>query len=536
MKTLFTFLLALCFGAGYAQEIVQLTNKGMVPETNSDFNPRFLTPFKDKVIFTAKASKNFGSQLFVNDGSISGTKQIAPSWITAYNNPAFVYFKGAMYFSAQDSIHGYELRKFDGDTVTLLKDIAEGKTSSQPVNGTKIRYLEFKDHLYFITTHQNGGKLWRTDGTTEGTTEFFSDPLDTGYQKIELVRADEFMLFTTGDTTVKLWKTDGTKSGTELVTTLPSYSRGIYSYKNEVYFAYYRQSGSVFAKVNLAGAITILAQPVMSNDVLYTVLKGELFIEFIDNGALKVELWKSIGSPETTSLVKSFSSTAIPSWPPAWNYFLGSTESEVILKYTPWWYPDQLWSSDGTTAGTNIICSLYGAQYKIHHDTLYIIGARDNQPEFDSQTVYYYDGLGLSELASLPSDSLQSNECSSIAYNDHALFFNGIFKNGGTRELYKVQVGNVSVSERENPSRISTYPNPLLIGGQVNIHSYNHPSSIQVYDLVGKLVLNKSFGENGLQDGTISLTSAELKNAPGEYFFILNGKGRIDHGRFTLTR
>lgn len=532
MKTLFTFLLALCFGAGYAQEIVQLTDKGFVPGTTSEFYPRFLAPFKDKVLFTGKGSR-FGYQFFMNDGTPSGTKQIAPDWVVAYSNPGFVQFKGSMYFAARDSINGNELRRFDGDTVTLLKDILPGSSGSMPLNGTNNKYQEFKEQLYFTAQDEEGVGIWRTDGTSEGTEKFHSDTSNKGFTSIEFTKIDQYLFYTIlSKDSLQLWRTDGSKAGKNLVSTLSRDSRGLRSFKNDLCFIRAESMGYSFVRMNMAGEIQVLAESVLSNDVLYAVLNDELFIEFIDHGDLSVTLWKTNGTALGTKLVKELQSTMVPSWPPPRDYFLGSTATEVILSFTPGYGGEQVWSSDGTSSGTNLICNAYRSECALYNDTLYLISSSSGG-DFDPHTVYYYDGEMLNTYASAPSDSLTANECSSITRNDNALFFNGNFKKDGYSQVYKVQVGNVGISEAKKDPSVSVYPNPMVVNGSVHISSVNKVANIEVYSITGQLVLSKTLNAN---QNTIVVTADELRSIPGEYFFILKGEKGIAHGRFSLTR
>ena len=84
------------------------------------------------------------------------------SWSKPTN---FAVFNGALYFSAEDGIHGAELMKFDGTAVSLVKDIYPGAAASSPWNLTV-----FNGKLYFSAVDAiNSRELYSSDGTEAGT-------------------------------------------------------------------------------------------------------------------------------------------------------------------------------------------------------------------------------------------------------------------------------------------------------------------------------------------------------------------------------
>ncbi len=74
----------------------------------------------------------------------------------------------ALFFTANDGIHGTELWKSDGteNGTALVKDINQGAGSSTPrslLNWNGILYFTADDGIH-------GRELWRSDGTANGTT------------------------------------------------------------------------------------------------------------------------------------------------------------------------------------------------------------------------------------------------------------------------------------------------------------------------------------------------------------------------------
>ena len=74
---------------------------------------------------------------------------------------------GALYFSANDRTHGYELWRSDGTEAgtVIVKDIYPGRDWSEPASLTDVG-----DTLYFDAYDGiHGHELWTSDGTAAGT-------------------------------------------------------------------------------------------------------------------------------------------------------------------------------------------------------------------------------------------------------------------------------------------------------------------------------------------------------------------------------
>jgi ELWxxDGT repeat protein len=78
----------------------------------------------------------------------------------------FTPFNGALYFAADDGVHGKELWKTDGTAsgTVLVKDI-------NPASGSFPHgFFALDSALYFFANDGVGGTgLWKTDGTAAGT-------------------------------------------------------------------------------------------------------------------------------------------------------------------------------------------------------------------------------------------------------------------------------------------------------------------------------------------------------------------------------
>lgn len=186
--------------------------------------------------------------------------------------------------------------------------------------------IQCRDFLYF--TMQYGNELWRTDGTTDGTTRV-SLPVganSTSYSHIESMTAlqDGRILFpaTTEKHGQELWISDGTESGTRLLHDINpdnqrqdekergSWPREFVRAGNWVYFSaregggqpesLWRSNGDVTEKVyGDASQIVVPQFSAVLGDQLYFLTFSHV------NGKSRTELWKThLDSKKTEKVMK----------------------------------------------------------------------------------------------------------------------------------------------------------------------------------------------------------------------------------------
>ena len=322
--------------------------------TSSHFvNPLFVG---NQTYFTAYDPTD-GYALWVTDGTVSGTRMlVAPNPSGSIAPIALGSVNGWVLFSANDPTHGTELWRTDGTpgNTQLLSDIYTGSSSSSPSNG-----VTMNGYFYFAATDStHGTELWRTDGTTAALVDDIF-PGTSSSQPINFFVYNNTLLFSAESTTstgAELWKSDGTTAGTALVKDIytgssSSSPRMFTLYNGEVYFA--ASDGTATNAVWVTDGTTA-GTTLVDNDsaVAFAVASGTLFY-MANTSTTPDQLFVSNGTPATTKEIVT---------PGA---YTGSAALTVVdgrvfyIAYGSYAGDYELYSSDGTVAGTGIVQDLF---------------------------------------------------------------------------------------------------------------------------------------------------------------------------------
>jgi ELWxxDGT repeat protein len=279
----------------------------------------------DNTLYFVAQTSAYGRELWKSDGSEAGTvlvKDINPGSSDAFGtfSTKFAVLNGIVYFVADDGTYGNELWRTDGTTVgtSMVKDIYPGVESAMDTFDFSI--IVMNDHLYFNAydpTH--GPELWMSDGSEAGTILLKDiNPGSNGSGPFELtadVRSFYFGAFHPlyGE---ELWKSDGTEGGTVLVKdVLPG------------------PQSSIFASTCYC-----------------TLIDGILYYVAGDSTVF-AELFKSDGTAEGTVLVKDI----YPGLPDAEISRITAFNGQPYFGADHPTYGFELWTSDGTEAGTVLV-------------------------------------------------------------------------------------------------------------------------------------------------------------------------------------
>lgn len=365
--------------------------------------------FGDKLLFHANSSP---ADLWISDGTEAGTLRVRESLeSTDSAEPTnLVQFQGFTYFLANVG-HRPALWKTDGVSApTLIKENLG--------NGASLDYMVVGgDSLFIATAGATSGSLWRSDGTAEGTTlitgydgriprlsqfpmsSFFAyvggelffvvqnnsferelwktDGTTEGTSRVEAAGEtfiDVLHLAAAGDRLAfvahssahgdELWISDGTSAGTQRVSdVLPGEGSGLAvanpwltSVGDAVYFAA-RQAplNTTLWKWTPTGGVESVSGDVLISvgvDYAMPVLRavGET-IYFVGNQGTSVGLWKTDGTQAGTTLVKNFPLGFLSSQPS----HLTAGDGVVYFTANDGAGGVELWRSNGTEAGTALV-------------------------------------------------------------------------------------------------------------------------------------------------------------------------------------
>lgn len=200
---------------------------------SSSSEPYSLTAFGNTLLFAGTDGIS-GFELYKSDGTEVGTELVAdinPGGSTSNSYPAsLTIYKDALYFSASNTTQGRELWRTDGATTntTLVTDIAAGATSSNPYEFTVLGDVD-TGTLIFAASRSlaEGTELWQTDGTTAGTLllkdikpQVSTTSSNNGSRPRSFTIIGPTLYFsaqTQGRGGFQLYKSDGTTTGTTLV-------------------------------------------------------------------------------------------------------------------------------------------------------------------------------------------------------------------------------------------------------------------------------------------------------------------------------
>ncbi len=164
----------------------------------------FIT-FNNKMYFTAGDSLH-GVELWQSDGTTAGTTLVADIWPGPGNGApgfygGFYSANGKLYFSANDSTHGYELYTSDGTAggTLLVSDINPGLGSSMPLFYTA---AVLNGKLFFGATGNGSGyQLYSSDGTTAGTHAISNIYTSSTFSPVNMVAFNNSLFLEGSDST-----------------------------------------------------------------------------------------------------------------------------------------------------------------------------------------------------------------------------------------------------------------------------------------------------------------------------------------------
>ncbi|RYY70894.1 MAG: hypothetical protein EOO13_05035 [Chitinophagaceae bacterium] len=404
----------------------------LVKEISTGFgssNPYNFTVAGGKLFFVAKDDAN-QFKLYVTQGTNASTELLGPP--TGINGTIYsaIAYNNKLFFTYNDGVNGQELWTSDGTVAgtVLFKDLYAGPTGSFPS-----AFTVANGKLFFMGNGVDGERrLYVSDGTLGGTFILLNDYINlfNGFSNFAVMNNDVYFT-SSGDaqTPYGLWKSNGTAGGTMLVRAgglIPGTSGSNYAVlNNKMYFSgfdYTNGSELWVTDGTTAGTQMVINLRTDAGGILnsgspmaLTVFDSKLYFSAADD-IHGQEFYTSDGTAAGTTLVKDMlpgTSSSVP-------YAIIIHNGFMYLLNN---YNREMWKSDGTTAGTQLLgtapeAARFGA---VWNNKIYIISGT-------GQYLWQSDGvsssIGFATASNAPLIGIFATDRQLTPYNS-ALYFGG---------------------------------------------------------------------------------------------------------------
>ncbi len=303
------------------------------------------------VYFTPWERDEEATELWKTDGTPEGTELVFKLRDRYYSYLRdLTIYDGHLYFSAYDPFEGNELFKSDGTTAgtSILKNINESTGNDKSSNPRFLTVLN--DHLYFSTSHMQG--IWRTDGTSEGTEIAYGTNSHIG----DLKTSGDYIYFKVGN---DLYRYNSNTRETTSVVLDDLYSMSNIHKANETLFiATTDNTVKRLYKFDENSTDPVLIQEITIQQ--YGGVTLDNFIQVggnfyfsartdLGNSNYTDDLWISDGTLNGTNMVKSFEWDR--HWSDSYMKHFVEFEGKLIFK-APEYLDGHIWVSEGTEEST----------------------------------------------------------------------------------------------------------------------------------------------------------------------------------------
>jgi ELWxxDGT repeat protein len=324
------------------------TTSGTFKFRDTGQRPGTLLPAGPLVFFSEQTSGIV--TLWLSDGTIAGTKP-ADDFLRRFGDrrfPTFFPFGDTLFVRLSDP-------PYAGNTSLWKTTAAPDAPAIRLASLNSGSLTEVAGHYVFFAQMPAGSfhdGLWTTDGTPAGT---YSIRPDIGYiipNSVKLVNAAGTIFFFYAEQAQngKLWKSDGTMDGTTVVKELPAsqvFGTQITAAGRNVYFvaggSLWTSDGTDSGTIELA-PVTFF--PTQENDDLRAAGNRVVFAQY--NSTTGEELWGSDGTKEGTILLQKLKTSPSATSIDGTVYFAGSDDL----------HGTEIWTTDGTAAGTKMLVDL----------------------------------------------------------------------------------------------------------------------------------------------------------------------------------
>ena len=370
----------------------------------------------------------------------------------------YIFFNNKMHYFARNASYEILLMATDGTSANnqIIKNFGFSfSTDLNDANEYNERKMVFNNHLYFTFS----GSLYKSDGTTAGTTVLLSSLFNVKYFQVYNNRL--YFTAISGNFGSELWSTDGTAAGTTLVKDInPGSANGFNStnynphltvFNNKLFFvANDGVHGFELWSTNGTEAGTALFKDIRPTDGDDVYGSGG----FVGNGGYSKVPFKILGNKMYFGANPNQNNGALP-------YYM-SNDSFV------------LYATDGTDVGTNFVqpplqdpvtCSCGSQDYNyiynlrgltVYNDKLYVYGnqAFHTFGGIQNGGIYQVDGINpitrLQEFFGYYGDSGTSGDVDRYAmrlFNNEFYFLARSYVSGDVKNLWKMNPADNSFTK-----------------------------------------------------------------------------------------
>lgn len=304
------------------------TQLGDLNAGTASASPANLTALGSKIFFTATTAAN-GNELWVTDGTFAGTQLLEIETGTSGSSPANLTVVGSqVMFSASTVALGREPYKSDGTVAgtSLIVDLFVG-TSSGMTSTTNSPTASMNGYLYFAGNNgATGTELFRTDGTAVGTALVFEWRVGTAGTlpyPMTVMGGNLYIEADDGVAGYEMWKSDGVPAG----------------------------STTLLKDINPGSAASLVFYP--------RVAVGNKLYFRANDGLTGTELWVTDGTGAGTVQVKDINPGASSGFNASIFQLHRLGQGDLtFFAATDGTTGTELWTSDGTAAGTTSVGDL----------------------------------------------------------------------------------------------------------------------------------------------------------------------------------
>lgn len=453
-----------------------------------------------QLLFSADGSvdgKDVGEELWTYNGNnVSILKDIMAGSTGSYCK-SYTYIEDKLYFLAYDSIHGIEIWKTDGTEsgTTIVYDIIEGRSS------TPIEFLTaFKDEIYFFITERNNYhiQLYKTEGDTiEFVKDLGVNSYNVPYEVINMKACGNYLYFVAYGAGEDLWISDGTENGTYKLNDL-GYCQNLTNVNGRLFF-----SGSQTYKgdielwsVNTPGDSATLVKNIniesSSDPADFINYNGVLFFSAFTSVSGR-EIWKSDGTANGTVQIADINPGTNTSILEA-NFTISNNTLFFAANDGSNGY--ELWKTTGEASTTKLVkdintgsSSSFPSQIVAINDSIYF---QAYEAEYGYE-LWKSDGANTEMVFDLLPGIFSSYPTNIIAISNN-VFFVAESEDYG-RQIWKIEYDeNTSKNVVSKEDIISIYPNPC--SNELFINTQSKINEIYLFTADGKQVLLKTSSYN----------------------------------------